>query len=394
MSTELFNVLRTADSQKKDVLTNETEVIHQILDAIANDPTKNIETVADRLGIFVNANESALEALKKKVNQILYVQNSDGSKKIRAIFSDSYSNLAGGQGSIFRAYEPQLDRVVAAKKSNVEMMQDGRPASREARLQAKIDHDSVMTVHNIYVDNFGSEYLIMPFIDQDRAMTTSDIAKARFTSPEGVSLDRPRSFMETTQLSLSQIADITEKLGSAIDASILAGAPNRDIKPSNVMLTLDPNNPRLVLIDWGSSSDDPSDRKDIGTPNYIAQERTGFLPEQTFDEAKSELFSFAMTLYEIFTAYPLNSMSGNAIDKALINLFTGLVDPKEENDYALPSELRSWGLNEEEIEIICNAFTYAIKFRPEDRTFTNSTEFAQTIANVLKNSSARLFTQN
>ena len=73
---------------------------------------------------------------------------------------------AGGQGTVSRARDTVLDRVVAVKVINQSIEDD--PAylealQREARLAAGLDHPHITTVYDFQVED-GTPYIVMEYV--------------------------------------------------------------------------------------------------------------------------------------------------------------------------------------------------------------------------------------
>ena len=72
----------------------------------------------------------------------------------------------GGQGTVYRAHDPVLDRTVAVKVLNQPVTDD--PAylealQREAQLAAGLDHPNITTVHDFQVEN-GTAFIVMEYV--------------------------------------------------------------------------------------------------------------------------------------------------------------------------------------------------------------------------------------
>src|SRR6202042_1129563 len=69
---------------------------------------------------------------------------------------------AGGMGSVYAAYDPELDRRIALKTLHT-TRSDGRPMDqkalvREAKAMARLSHPNVVTVHDVL--EFGDQVLL------------------------------------------------------------------------------------------------------------------------------------------------------------------------------------------------------------------------------------------
>jgi len=73
---------------------------------------------------------------------------------------------SGGQGTVYRARDTVLDRVVAVKVINQNT--EDAPAylealQREARLAARLSHHNITTVYDFQVED-GIPYIVMEFV--------------------------------------------------------------------------------------------------------------------------------------------------------------------------------------------------------------------------------------
>ncbi len=194
----------------------------------------------------------------------------------------------GGMGSVYAAYDPQLERDVALK-----ILHASRPAEQprlvaEARVLAQLNDPQVITVHDI-----GRW--------QERVFVAMELLEGQTLRQWRV--ERPRSWQEVLEVYL----DATRGLAAAHEAGIV----HRDVKPSNVMIT---DAGRVVVVDFGLAVEEqqqefhtPSEGVSIGartrggsragTPAYMA-------PEQHRGEratAASDQFSLCVALHEALT---------------------------------------------------------------------------------------------
>jgi serine/threonine protein kinase len=93
---------------------------------------------------------------------------------------------AGGMGSVYKARQPKLDRLVALKVLSSDLASDPAFAERfdrEARLLARLGHPNIVTVFDSGVAG-PFAYLLMEFVD---GVNLRQAMKAgRFTPPEAL----------------------------------------------------------------------------------------------------------------------------------------------------------------------------------------------------------------
>ncbi|MBK5296882.1 MAG: serine/threonine protein kinase, partial [Vicinamibacteria bacterium] len=183
----------------------------------------------------------------------------------------------GGMGTVYKAFDPLLTRVVAVKVISGQL--DGSPEHRErffreARAAAQLSHRNIITIYDLGEQD-GSPYLAMEYLEGH------DLDQ-RLHDPEGMSLTRK------LDLALS----ICEGLAHAH----MCGLIHRDIKPANVFVTDDGV---VKILDFGLArlitSELTRSNVVVGTVNYMA-------PEQLRGERadhRADIFSFGVLLYEL-----------------------------------------------------------------------------------------------
>ncbi len=177
---------------------------------------------------------------------------------------------AGGMGTVYRAVDTRLGRVVAIK---IAAERYSERFQLEARAISTLNHPNICTLYDV-----GPNYLVMEFIEG--STLAAEIKKGPLAP-------------ETAARYGAQIA------GALAEAHAL-GIVHRDLKPSNVMLTRH----GVKVLDFGlakmlsaaSITDGITDTHAVmGTPAYMAPEQVeGQEPERSAD-----LFSLGLVLYEM-----------------------------------------------------------------------------------------------
>ncbi len=199
----------------------------------------------------------------------------------------------GGMGTVYRAYDPRLDRHVAVK-----VLHTGRGASvlrleREAQALARLNHPNVVTIHEVG-DTADGVFVAMELVDGG---TLEHWCRA--LAPTG-----PKRWRKLLAFAL-QACD-------GLAAAHHAGLVHRDLKPANILVG---NDERLRVADFGLAATDATrlqavasvddaralDRPltdtgaIVGTVAYMA-------PEQLdgHADAKSDQFGLCAAFYEAF----------------------------------------------------------------------------------------------
>jgi predicted Zn finger-like uncharacterized protein len=193
---------------------------------------------------------------------------------------------AGGMGSVFRARDQDLGRLVALKVPHFRLNEDPeivRRFEREARVAAGFDHPNLCPVYD--VGKFeGVRYLTMPFIDGD---TLSTIIRSGH-------LDQTRA------------AQIANTIAVALAEAHAKGVIHRDLKPSNVLM-----HPKRgpVVVDFGLARNDSHDDSRLtrtgtllGTPAYMAPEQVD--GDQRAIGPRTDVYALGVLLYEMLTGRP------------------------------------------------------------------------------------------
>ncbi|MFI2355648.1 serine/threonine-protein kinase [Streptomyces anulatus] len=185
----------------------------------------------------------------------------------------------GGMGTVWRAHDEVVDREVAVKEPRVPEHLGEREHStvhqrmqREARAAARIDHPSVVTVHDVAVED-GKPWIVMELV---RGPSLGDRLQEGTLDPR-----------EAARIGLAVL--------DALMAAHAIGILHRDVKPDNVMLG---TGDRVVLTDFGIAQVEGEQQLTetgafVGSPEYISPERV--LGQRPGPE--SDLWSLGVVLY-------------------------------------------------------------------------------------------------
>ncbi len=185
----------------------------------------------------------------------------------------------GGMATVYRAYQPNVDRFVAVKVIHRSVASDSKALdrfTREARLVAKLEHPHILPVYD-YNGLNDPPYIVMRYL------------------PTGTLKD----ILERGKLPVHEVAYLMQQIGSALDYAHKQGVIHRDIKPSNIMVDSEGN---AFLTDFGiarivegSGEGLTGTGMAIGTPGYMA-------PEQGLGnpiDHRVDIYALGVMLYEL-----------------------------------------------------------------------------------------------
>lgn len=189
----------------------------------------------------------------------------------------------GGMGTVFKAYDPTLDRFVALKVLPAQLARDESFVTRfqqEARALAKLRHPHLIHIYAVG-ESEGYNYFAMELLDgQDLAA----ILRSRQTLPAKVAVHL-----------LGQVM-------SGLHKAHEIGMVHRDIKPGNIMIDRDG---RAVLMDFGLAKDQydrslTTDGSIVGTPEYMSPEQA----QGGAADCRSDIYALGVVAYEVLAGAP------------------------------------------------------------------------------------------
>lgn len=200
----------------------------------------------------------------------------------------------GGMSIVYKAHDQQMDRTVALKMLQSQLVSDQISTKRfqqEAQAAACLRHPNVIGVHDYGVAEISKQpYIVMDYLVGE---SLSDVIR------RGNRVDE------------QQAIKIFLQACDALEHAHKKGVLHRDLKASNVMLVEEEGKKGIVkVVDFGIAKFMPSSGKQpqnltqtgeiFGSPIYMS-------PEQCLGEtldARSDIYSMGVLMYEALTGMP------------------------------------------------------------------------------------------
>ncbi len=190
----------------------------------------------------------------------------------------------GGMGTVFKARQVRLNRIVALKTIKDGVFATGREIrlfEREAEAVAALDHPNIVPIFETG-EHAGLLYYTMKLI-------------------AGKNLQESLARFKRQPLA---IARLVSKVAAAIDHAHQRGVLHRDLKPSNILVD-DRDEPHVIdfglakRLETDGESTAVSTASAVGTPSYMAPEQAQGLRDQI--TTATDVYGLGTILYALLT---------------------------------------------------------------------------------------------
>ena len=191
----------------------------------------------------------------------------------------------GGMGSVYKAYDLELDRMVALKVIRPELMTNAEILQRfkqELLLASRISHKHILRIHDLG-EGAGVKFISMAFIEGGNL---AEVIQAQKVLP------------------MERAVEIGKQICEALAAAHREGVVHRDLKPQNILLD---QSGCVYVSDFGLAKSLEADAlaatamtsagQVLGTPRYMSPEQV----ECGQIDGRTDIYSFGLMLYEMVT---------------------------------------------------------------------------------------------
>jgi tetratricopeptide (TPR) repeat protein/predicted Ser/Thr protein kinase len=193
----------------------------------------------------------------------------------------------GGMGSVYKARDARLDRIVAIKVPTVcgfDLAAGRQRFQREAQAAARLRHPHICPIYEVGEDA-GQMYIAMGYIQGENLK------------------DWARQHRLTARLAVELVA----KIARAVHFAHQHGIVHRDLKPANVMIDAETGEP--VLMDFGlakvaaEGGERLTQTGDVmGTPAYMSPEQAS--GRQELVGPATDVYALGAILFELIAGRP------------------------------------------------------------------------------------------
>lgn len=195
----------------------------------------------------------------------------------------------GGMGVVYKARHALMDRTVAIKMLQAQLISDSMSVKRfqqESKAASRIKHPNVITVYDFGISPTGQPYIVMDYLEGE---SLADVIK------------------RDGQVAVERAIKILMQACDALDHAHKMGVIHRDLKPTNIVLSKGEDGADFVrvvdfgvakLINSGQEGQKLTQAGEVcGSPVYMSPEQC---MGQDLDK-RSDIYSMGVVVYETLT---------------------------------------------------------------------------------------------
>ncbi len=256
----------------------------------------------------------------------------------------------GAMGVVYKARDPQLDRLVAIKTLRTDLGLAPEIAAdfkkrfyREAMAAGRLNHPNIVAIHDV-LEIDETPYIIMEYVDGE-TLSTLLVAEGPLEPKRAV--------------------DIVVQACDALEYAHARGIVHRDIKPANILVS---GGRDVKVSDFGiariSGTKFTQTGAMVGSPSYMS-------PEQVRGAAvdgRSDLFALGVVLYEALSG--ADPFSGESPSTVLYKIVHEEPPPIPERNQAVP--------------LVLDAVTRRALAKDPDRRYPSARAFAEALKKAME----------
>lgn len=188
----------------------------------------------------------------------------------------------GGMGRVYKAYDKELDRIVAIKvvrEGAIGQADALKRFKQELVLASRISHKNILRIHDMG-DVGGLRFISMAFVEGQ---------------------DLQHIIHDNPKMPLDRILNFARQIAEALAAAHAEGVVHRDLKPQNLLVD---KNDQIFVCDFGLAKSFEEGAIGmtrtgafLGTPRYMSPEQVEGKPADN----RADLYSYGLILYEMVT---------------------------------------------------------------------------------------------
>jgi serine/threonine protein kinase len=194
---------------------------------------------------------------------------------------------AGGMGVVYKARHGLMDRIVAIKMLQAQLVSDQLSVARfhqESKAASRINHPNVITIYDFGISPQGLPYIVMDYLAGD------PLADA---------------IRENGQIGVDRTLKIAIQTCDALAHAHKQGVVHRDLKPGNIVLTtFNDDKDYVKVVDFGVAKLMNQDGQRLTQAGEVCGSPVYMSPEQCMGQeldSRSDIYSMGIVLYETLT---------------------------------------------------------------------------------------------